>query len=507
MRRQAVIILAMFLLISLILPAFAQEGGQKTMTMMGYEPVDNYRKWEDNLFFKRMRERTGITFEFRQFSDLDGFRARLSAMTPESADLPDVLFKARLAPAMTMELFDAGVLIDLALYLETYAPSFYALMQDNEEIKQAVTLPGGAIPALPFISLLPGQNILWINQAWLKELKLQVPETPEGLRQVLEAFLSGDPNRNGRRDEIPLSFNGPYDLKYLAHAWGLAANDFNVFVSDGQVRFMPLEAQFKEFIRWLHEAWKAGLLDRDGFTAIDSLRRVTDAKATDRYGAFFSPLPTNLVPVEWVGDYAAMPPIPYGGRQIYRSVASSVSTGAFALTSACEDIAGALSWVDALYTKEGAVLASIGKEGGDYVVDGDGSWRLLNENASRQYVSASIISDDDSAPGISSEDFQRRFSDPAVSRFMEQTEAVARFAVSPYPPYPLSRAEEEEIAPLQKAIGRYVDESVARFVIGERETSDEQFLAFEEELNRLGLKEFIAFWQRIYDRGSNEHGI
>ncbi len=110
MRRLAVIFLAMLLLISLSLPAFAQEGGGKTMTMMGYEPADNYRTWEENLFFKRMQERTGITFEFRQFSDLDGYRAQLSAMTPDSAELPDVLFKARLTPAMTMELLDSGVL-------------------------------------------------------------------------------------------------------------------------------------------------------------------------------------------------------------------------------------------------------------------------------------------------------------------------------------------------------------------------------------------------------------
>ncbi len=507
MRNRSVFFMAVLLLLSLSLPAYPQSGAEKTMTMMGYEAAENNRVWEENLFFKRVQERTGLSSRFRQYSDLNEYNAQLSGMMTGDPALPDVLFKARLTPAMTIELFESGVLVDLAPYLEAHAPAFYALMQGNDEIRKAVTLPGGAIAVLPYISLVPGQNILWINQSWLEELKLQVPETPDGLRQVLEAFHSKDPNRNGRQDEIPLSFNGPYDLKYLAHAWGLAANDFNVFLSGNKVRFMPLEGQFRDFIRWLAESWDAGLLDQDGFTAMDSLRRQTDAKATNHFGAFFSPLPTNLVPVEWVGQYRAMPPIAYEGRQIYRPIASPVYTGAFAVTSACDDVAGALEWVDTLYTQEGAVLASVGKEGEDYVVDGDGSWRLLNESASQAYLSVSIISTDDSAPGISCEGFQRRFTDPTVRQLMEQTELIAGFAVSPFPPFSLSRAEEAEIAPLQKAIGRYVDESIARFVNGEWDASEEQFLIFAEELDQLGLEDFLAFWQRVYDRGLKDSGV
>ena len=72
-----------------------------------------------------------------------------------------------------------------------------------------------------------------------------------------------------------------------------------------------------------------------------------------------------------------MPPLRYGGRQVYRPIAMPVHTGAFAVTAACRDVAAALQWVDYLYLPEGAVLASIGLEGEDYVVDGDGSWRSL----------------------------------------------------------------------------------------------------------------------------------
>ena len=46
----------------------------------------------------------------------------------------------------------------------------------------------------------------WINKAWLDELGLEMPETTEDLKTVLKAFKENDLNKNGKNDEIPLSF-------------------------------------------------------------------------------------------------------------------------------------------------------------------------------------------------------------------------------------------------------------------------------------------------------------
>ena len=77
-------------------------------------------------------------------------------------------------------------------------------------------------------------------------------------------------------------------------------------------------------------------------------------------------------------------------------------------------------------------------------------------------------------------------------------------AQDPFPPFSLTRAQEEEIEPLQKALGRYVDESIARFVLGELEVSDEQFSAFEEGLNALGLEKFLSIWQDVLDNTAED---
>jgi len=502
--RKPLAALLAFALLFAMPAAFMEEAA---VSLMGYEEADNNRVWANHRFFERMEEATGVRFDFAQYSDLNNYLNTLKAFTVEDGNLPQVLFKAQLDPVTAQELLDKGVLVDLAPYLKDSAPNFYALMESDQAIARAISLEGGAIPALPHLAGRPGQNILWINKTWLDELKLQAPTNLEEFEQVLSAFKTRDPNRNGRNDEIPLSVLGPYEMKYLAHAWGLLTNDFNIFLEDGKVSFMPLEEGFERFVADTARWYEEGLLDRDSFTTLDSLRRVTDAKAANRFGAYFAPLPTVVVPMEWTGQYQALMPLQYEGRAVYRAAASPVFYGAFALTAACEDIPRMLSWVDRLYTREGAILAGVGVEGADYVVDGDGSWRLLREPGDRSYLSEVIIAADQSTPGISMDDFQLSYTDPVVRSLTEQTMQVAAASALPFPDLPLTQADINAIAPLQAQLGRYVDESIARFVMGEWQPTAEQFAAFRTQLEELGVQDFLALWQGILDREDGNHGL
>ena len=58
----------------------------------------------------------------------------------------------------------------------------------------------------------------------------------------------------------------------------------------------------------------------------------------------------------------------------------------------------------------------------------------------------------------------------------------------------------EHIAPLQNRIGMAVDLQASRWVLGEDEPDDSSVKSFREELERLGLDEFMQFWQQILDQ-------
>ena len=53
---------------------------------------------------------------------------------------------------------------------------------------------------------------------------------------------------------------------------------------------------------------------------------------------------------------------------------------------------------------------------------------------------------------------------------------------------------------LQNELGRYVDEMIARFVIGETELNEETAAEFLDGLKQRGMDDMVAFWQQIADR-------
>ena len=494
-------LLCILLCALILIPAMmssASTGTSRHFVMMGYEPEDAYRTWENNLFFQRMAEKTGVTFEFRQYSDAQLFKKAKAALTAGSA-MPDVLFKAEMTPSETMDLLNKGVLIDLRPLLPMHAPNLWSILLENERILESVTLPGGEIPALPYIDTAPAQNCMWVNTKWLKTLNLAMPSNAQELEQAMIAMRDEDPNRNAKRDEVPFAFMGAYDLKYLAHAFGLIANDFNIFEQDDTARFMPFETSFREFIQWTRHLYSEGLLDREGFSTADTLRRVTDAKSAVRYGIIMVPLVTQLLPMEWAADYAAIPPLAWQGRQTYRSIAAPVTNGTFAITASCEDPGALLQWVDHLYSEEGAIMAANGIEGIDYVVDGDGTWRKIESADRMRFLSDVSIMTGAVPPGIAPAEFQRNYSDMQVRHIIDQVAIVTTVAREPFPPFFLTHEQEETIAPLQRAIGRYVDESIARWVLGEWETDDAQFALFKQGLIDRGFQDFMTFWQGILD--------
>lgn len=484
------------LFLALMLPciAFAE------YTMAGYDPDNTYRDWNASLFFQRMEEKTGVDFSYQQYRTLESWSAAKNAMQAGDSNLPDLLFKAELSPAEVISLLDRGVIIDLKPYLEANCPHLYALLAANPEYMSAITLPDGRIGALPYISEQPLQNSVWLNQDWLDYLKLSMPTTAEELTHVLRMFRERDPNQNARADEIPLSFIGPFDLKFLGHAYGLVANDYNIFVENDEVRFMPLEANFRPFIEWLRALYAEGLLDSAGFSTSDSMRNVSDADKANTYGGAITTMMSNFLPSQWLSSYNLMRPLVYNGKQVYRSFIGHVQSGTVAITSSCENVPELLRWIDQFYTEEIVMLGTVGLENVDYVIDGDGTWRLTSSTQNNtSFTGDATIYTGGSAPGYGSVSFQERFAEPAVRHVSSQACITNDYAERPFPYYTLTYAQQDEILPLQMNIGAYVDTCMALWVLGEKEISDASFAEFEQTLKAYGLDDFMAFWQNIYD--------
>ena len=496
MRRILGFILCISLLCS-VLSAVAE--GTKTFVMAGYDTEESKHVWDDNLFFRRMTERTGIEFTFRQYTTEEEWTAYKAGLKA-GGDLPDVLFKAMLTPDETQMLYDSGVLIDLKPYLAEFAPNLSALLSAHPEYEKAITYKG-AIVALPQINGLPTNNVIWINKTWLSRLKLEMPTTADELTAVLRAFQTEDPNRSGGRDEIPMTFTGLWDLKFLAHAFGLTPNDYGIEVRDGQVVFDYTSDDYRAFLSWLHALYEEKLIDHNGFLMLDTARAITDAKATITYGCVSGPTIMNLLPSNAMSDYTVLL-LSHNGETVYRELLGEVIRGAFAITSACKNPGELLSWVDYLYSEEGCYLAASGELHDEYEKTSDGFWYWVDdiETVQDSILVDSTISEGGTTPMYMSADYQLAFDNEETRDAVKGLYELHQISRYPYPLTYLSAEEKKEIAEIWNELGSWCELTMTWFVTGDTELTDETWQNFVNEARTRGADRLVSIFQTILEK-------
>lgn len=497
-KRMFCLMLALLMLLGCA--AAAEDANERTLVLAGFDDTQ-YRKWEDNLFFQRMEEKTGVKFTYQQYTKEEEWTKAKAAME-KGGEIPDVLFKAALTTTECIEMYEKGVLVDLKPYLESCCPNLWLLLQEYPDVLEAITLPGGQIAALPYIKPSGTQNYIWVNEKWLEKVNLEMPTDLESFENVLRAFKEKDPNRNGKEDEVPFGFMGPFDLKFLAHAFGLVGNDYNIFVEEGQVKFLPLEDAFRPFLAWCHKLYEDELLDQEGFFT-SSYVRTEKASAKEEYttyGMFLAPRAYDVVQNNLAFDYAMMMPLSYEGKQVYRDFSGQAIRGTFAVTSGCENIEEVLRWVDYLYTEEGYVLENIGMENKEYYFNSDGTWEMTSETISDSfYTVVTIIANGATPPGAVFDSFDRKVADKVNQKILKEQDEFSQYLMQPFPVYTLTKEEAQEIAPLQNELGLYVDQMMGRFIRGDMELTDENYQQFIDTLYEKNVEGFLAFWQKILE--------
>lgn len=492
-------ILALFLAALLLCTAAVAE---EPYTMAGFDNSSGH-DWTTSLFFERMEARTGIAFSMTQYTQSDAWTSAKAAMLSGQQALPDVLFKSELSVQETIDLYEAGKLIDLRPYLEEYAPNLWAALQEHPEWEAAISLPDGAIVALPMIDTMQSNNTMWINQTWLNSLRLQTPTTAEELTEVLRAFRDGDPNRNGRKDETPLSFIGMWDLRFLGHAFGIIANDYYVYADEsGTVHEVLTSAQQRAFLEWLHELWEEELIDHSGFQLSSETRQITDTDAAMTYGLMLAPTPLSVIPSSALGQYVMLMPMTYEGKQVYRDLCGDVVRGAFAVTSVCKDPAAMVAWVDFLYSEEGFRLAQAGLEDVDYSWNDDGTWSwVMDDQTVATTVLAQInMTEGGFMPGLCSEAFQLAYDQREAHEALVSIQALKQVSVQPYPLVCLTEEQQTRINEIQLPLSHYAEQTMAWFVTGDMELNDENWNAFCQRVEELGLSEMVGIWQDALER-------
>ncbi len=500
MRKLMVWLMLSVLLLTLAPGAYA-EG---PFRVAGYDPEAADHDWPTNLFFTRMQEKTGVELTLEQYETNESWQAAKAAMLSGEGELPDALFKAELTSDETRTLYEAGKLIDLRPYLAENCPNLTALLAAHPEWEKDIALQDGAIVALPAIDELQFNNSMWINTLWLKNVGMAMPTTVDELTEVLRAFKKYDANLNGdSRDEVPLTFMSLWDLRFLAHGFGVNANDYYMTVQEGVVSQTLTTDANRAFLTWLNTLWTEGLLDLNGFSGLRdmSISAGTSEDSPAVYGVMFAGSPASMVPSGHLEEYALLMPLTYEGRQVYRDLTGDVIRGTFAITSVCKDPAALLRWVDLLYTEEGFVLSEIGREDVEYSVNDDGTWLWLEtgEVLTSEILPNATIRSGASMPGYASVAFQQKIDNAATVRIIDELLRLKAVDTMPYPLVDLTKEQQSRIAELHGGIGKYAETQMVWFVVGDVPLNDETWAAFCAQVQELGIEEEVSIWQEALD--------
>jgi len=493
------------LLLALVMTMLLAPGAyaEESFVIAGYDDEAADRVWTNNLFFQRMELLTGVTLDERQYTTAEAWQSAKAAMLSGEMELPDALFKAALTTQETQAWYEAGKLIDLKPLLEANAPNLWALLQSNPEWLSAITMPDGAIAALPYIDELQFNNAMWINETWLRRFELPMPTTAEELTETLRFFRDNDMNGNGKNnDEIPMTFATLWDLRFLLHAFGVNANDYYLTMDEnGKVSQILTTEENRAFIEWLHLLWEEGLLDVNGFSGLRSVGGRPEEGTEVIYGVMFASTPADLVHTSKISQYALLEPLTSGGRQVYRDFTGDVIRGTFAITSACEDPAALLAWVDHLYTEEGYILAAAGQAGEEFDWNDDGTWLWLQtgETLLNQVLPRATIHGDGGTPGVASVDFQLKLDEPVTVHILSALKRLHEIAEEPVPMVWLTAEQQARSNELVMAVGSYAEQQMVWFVAGDVPLNDETWAEFCQQVEALGANELAAIWQEAVD--------
>ncbi|MDE0227275.1 MAG: hypothetical protein OXJ62_00290, partial [Spirochaetaceae bacterium] len=224
---------------------------------------------EDNPWVQSWAAPTGVNLEWVLMDSTEKM-----SIVFASDDYPAMMFGVTgLHKNLIAQLLQEGVVTDLRQHLgKGYTPNLDRIFAEKPEALAYMMNPQGQMQALARFHFLESnyleQNYM-INRRWLDALGLDAPTTTGELRDVLIAFRDGDPNGNGKADEIPFAFvvNDGFaqHLRSMYGIWGMPTKN-GIAIRDGQAYFAPITQGYRDLITYMADLYSEGLIDPESFT-------------------------------------------------------------------------------------------------------------------------------------------------------------------------------------------------------------------------------------------------
>lgn len=487
---------------------------KETLKVMAVQ-LSNHGDFDEMSFTTTYEEMTNIDIEWTLVS-ADSIESSVS-LALASGNLPDVMciLDNRIGNSVFLKYVADGTFVKLNDLIDTYGENIQGMFEKYPETYNDTAMSDGSIYSLPLVNVMSENHLrfpykLYIRQTWLDNLNLQVPKTTEDFYNVLSAFREDDPNGNGQNDEVPFAMAGLNDAFLGSFGLSYYSNSKNLSVDEnGKVEYAFATEACKKGLSYLNR-----LVNQENAILYDSESKWQSKIRSGAVGAFYGLDKYTVAGDEIGSEYVMIEPLSANdGSTPTISVSNSVTPNAFMITKACKNPEAALRWIDYFYSAEGAILANYGGDGDKVAKTEDGKYELVKENDT---VDRYTYAPGHALPYLLDDTYDSLFVEKSESEMTsrelfdkelnEEVNSVLRDKFEP--------ANEIGILMLDKqaadvedqyidSIEDYAIQMINKFAKGE-ENVDTGWSAYISELEKKGLNELLAEYQRIFDSKNNQ---
>lgn len=486
-----------------------EDGATFSISMMINPQLASYfAGYEDNPSWQEYSKRTGVNFEFQNISAMNiGEQYNLMFA---SGDYPDIMHSGLSYYSSGADAaVDDGVILDLAPYLEEYAPN-YLYWVDKVGGFANITTDEGYRPG--FVHILDTPSITRSGPVtrgdWMEALNIDTPNTIDKLHDMLLAMY----REYGAQCEFDASASA------FSGAWGtnltistFPSVSYPIYQVDGQVVYGPVTDEAKDYLKTMKSWLDEGILYKDFATRTSNFGTVSDFAAgvfsyyngdTDALAtanAYFTDPNATIVALPYAvrqeGDV-----IPFDGY--HTSTSTLTGQGTFSITSSCPDVELAVSVLDWRYSEEGSFLFNYGIEGISFEYDANGEPQytdliVKNENGLSATWLAAVYMDE-----YGYVEKYTKFDSQMTQQQLEAREIWSDHVESLYdlPKALTLTAEESELFSKNMAdIASYTSESILKMLTGEMDIGQD-YGTFVDTIYSMGLQDCIDCYQAALTR-------
>jgi putative aldouronate transport system substrate-binding protein len=459
-------------------------------------------------------EETGITIEFVSPASDQKNNAFMTMVA--SGDYPDVLndvgdlYSTGLTGAC-----DEGLIMELTdVFSGDQAPAYTKMLEDLDVVKNVRDDDGRSYH---FANLQNTGSKLTTGLAarkdWMDELGMDKIETYDEWYEYLKGIKANHNATMWATQTGTLSFNA------LSTGYGTQMFVFSnpgstppFIVEDGEVNWGPLKKDAAiEYLTMMNQWWNEGLIYEDFLSVMAP------------FTADVTPLTSNKVGIAVItaGQFTALNdsglvdegfqlwPI-YDAVKTEGEVTTYYSYSSIATMNSgksisvdCENFDLVVKMLDYMYSVKGYSTLCYGVEGETYTINEDGEPRytdfvLNNPDMTFQEIQNTYFSFDCFAGAASYDAFLATYEDAQQAALEIWNSHTSE---NTYPTVATMTAEEStEYSNKYSEVQTYAASELTKFVIGDREISEEEYDNFIDTCISLGIEDCIAIKQAAYDR-------